>query len=200
MNPRMVCALAALALGATAGPAGWFISDRLEQENDFCVSCHLEGGEPLHADNRADLDARPAQALAPAHAAAGHPDEREFRCIDCHGGTGFLGRARVKLLSVKDAFWYVVGRFEEPEGMHWPIEDEGCVKCHQAFEPSPSSNGEPQAFHALAIHNHALGVSCVACHGAHEQGGLADFHFLHPVSVRAECAKCHPEFEEELQP
>ncbi|MCP5058769.1 MAG: hypothetical protein GY937_18870 [bacterium] len=191
--------IAALALAAVAGPSGWVLTDRLEQDNAFCVSCHLDAERTLHADNRRDFDARPPEALAPAHAAAGHPDERPFRCIDCHGGTGFLGRGRVKLHSAKDAFWYVVGRFEEPEGMHWPIEDEDCVSCHDAFDPPVREAWQAPAFHALAVHNTAFDVSCVSCHIAHERGGLTGSHFLHPAIVRAGCATCHSEFEKELE-
>ncbi len=185
------------ALGAISAPAGWLVTDRLEQDNDFCVSCHLDADTALHESNHADLDTRPPEALAPAHAAAGHRDGRAFRCIDCHGGAGFVGRARVKLLSAKDAFWYVVGRFEEPEGMHWPLWDEDCVKCHDTFDPPAREPWEPPAFHGLPVHNNVLGVACVTCHAAHERGGLADQFFLHPEPVRAACAGCHPEFEEE---
>ncbi|MCP3986858.1 MAG: hypothetical protein GY723_20925, partial [bacterium] len=91
MTPWKICTLAVLGLGTFAGPMGWIVSDRLERDNDFCVSCHLDPDTPLHADNRADFDARPPEAMAAAHAAAGHPDDRSFRCIDCHGGSGFLG-------------------------------------------------------------------------------------------------------------
>ena len=111
----------ALAVAAVvAAPTGWVVTDRLEADNAFCVSCHLDAETPLHRDHDADFRARPPVSLAAAHAAAENAEHEDavFRCIDCHGGTAFLGRARVKLLSAKDAFWYVTGRFEEPDGMH----------------------------------------------------------------------------------
>ena len=43
--------------------------------------------------------------LAAAHAAAGNqgrPADPGFRCIDCHGGVGLPGRARVKALAAMD--------------------------------------------------------------------------------------------------
>ena len=187
----------ALVAGAVGAPSGWWITDRLEQANDFCNACHLEAGVRLHAGQRRDFDARPPLSLAGAHGAArvAGREDPAFRCIDCHGGTEALGRSRVKLLSAKDAFWYALGRFDEPEGMRWPLWDADCAKCHASFE---EREGAPNPrFHELAVHNHELGMECVACHLVHEGGGLAEADFLHPKHVRSRCAECHREFEEE---
>lgn len=179
------------------GPAGWMLSDRLEQENDFCNACHLTPATPLHERIRQDFDAQPSRNLAAAHALAGseHRDDRSFRCIDCHGGTGPLGRARVKALAAKDAFWYVVGDFEEPESMRWPLRDEDCTKCHAEFSPAPGAGAQP--FHAVPVHNGRFEVRCVACHTAHEGGGNPQAYFLDASRLRPLCARCHPEFSEE---
>lgn len=184
---------AAIAAGALGGPLGWAVTDRLEQDDRFCIACHLEPDVPLHIDNFEDFRDRPAVSLAVAHAAAGNDahDDGAFRCIDCHGGTGLTGRARVKLLSAKDAFWYAVGRFEEPDGMRWPLRDADCTWCHASFEER--ADAANPAFHALPVHNVELGVGCVECHLSHERGGLADHDFLHPERVREQCARCHAE-------
>jgi len=195
-----------LVAGLMAGPVGWFVTDHLESDNAFCISCHLDASTPLHRDNKADFDARPPVSLAVAHAAAGNDahEDGAFRCIDCHGGTGLVGRARVKLLSAKDAFWYVTGRFEEPDGMHWPLRDEDCGSCHASFEEREADwvedadgmggGGANPAFHELAVHNRELSASCVSCHLSHERGGLESHFFVHPANVRTQCARCHPEF------
>jgi hypothetical protein len=185
------------ALGAGLGAAGWWVTDLLERDDDFCNACHLSEDVPLHIEIRRDFDARPPASLAAAHAAAAvRAREREpaFRCIDCHGGASAIGRLRVKALAAKDAFWYVVGRFEEPTHMAWPLWDEDCRRCHAEY--SVRGGGLGPAFHELAVHNVELGVDCVECHLAHESGGQADFHFLHSAHVRRQCARCHPEFEE----
>ena len=81
--------------GAVAAPIGWMVTDHLESDDDFCNACHLEPGLPLHIDLRRDFDAPRAATLAGLHgssAAAGR--EEPFRCIDCHGGVSFAGRAR----------------------------------------------------------------------------------------------------------
>jgi nitrate/TMAO reductase-like tetraheme cytochrome c subunit len=141
----------------------------------------------------AHLPARTARAAgAPG---AGH-DPAAFRCIDCHGGTSPLGRLRVKLLAARDAFWYVVGDFEEPTEMRWPLWDEDCLKCHTAFDESTVEAWRSPRFHQLPVHNAALGVDCVECHRVHAAGGNPTAFFLHAPSVRAQCVRCHPKFEE----
>lgn len=190
--------LAASVVGAVAAPAGWLVTDHLERDNDFCNACHLASGVPLHEEVREAFDSRPPPTLAAAHAVAGVADrEAGFRCIDCHGGTSLVGRARVKALAAKDAFWYVVGHFEEPDGMRWPLWDEDCRKCHASFDEGVAADAwQSPRFHQVALHNVELGVDCVTCHRVHDLGGNADAHFIHADSVRVECARCHPEFAE----
>ena len=197
---RRAIVIAAIS-SALAAPLAWWGTDRLEESDSFCSACHLPSGAPLHEANVADFRARPAVSLAVAHAVAGNEarDDGAFRCIDCHGGTGFAGRARVKLLSARDALVYVSRRFAEPEGMRWPLRDDDCRRCHGTFASAASAPNEWEtpAFHQLPVHNRELGVGCVECHLAHPRGGLAENDFLHPEPVRGQCARCHPEFAEE---
>lgn len=189
-----------LLAAAVAAPTGWLVTDQLEQDDAFCVSCHLDVETPLHEQKLADFRGRPPVALAAAHAAAGNDAAADgaFRCIDCHGGTGLLGRARVKALSAKDAFWYVVGRFDEPDQMHWPLWDADCRKCHQSYTATSGASADP-LFHEVAEHNTELPVTCVECHRSHDREGLASHYFVVPDVVRSQCARCHLEFEEALQ-
>ncbi|MGH0030239.1 MAG: cytochrome c3 family protein [Myxococcota bacterium] len=187
--------------GVAAAPVGWFGTDALERDDDFCNACHLPDGSgtPLHIDVRRDFDAPQAASLAGAHGLArlGHEaDERDFRCIDCHGGVGLLGRARVKVLAAKDALVYLTGDFEEPDGMHWPLRDADCAQCHARFDTSPYEEWESPRFHQLPVHNADLGVDCVECHEAHETGGIPTYQFLRADRVRAQCARCHAEYEQ----
>ena len=187
---RVRLAVALLLLGAIGGPVGWQVTDRLESNNAFCASCHLDADTPLHREIARDFELWPVSTLASKHgkAVVEGRDEAAFRCVDCHGGTGLVGRARVKLLAAKDAFWYVSGRFEEPRQMSVPLRDEDCSKCHADH---PAAAGQPDAaqpFHALAVHDTNLGLACVACHEAHVSGGRAEAYFLRAERVRSECA------------
>jgi hypothetical protein len=197
LSTRVLVAGALVAV--LAAPLGWFGSDALEADNDFCNACHLEPGVPLHIDIRQDFDRQEPVNLAGLHATsdvAARATDPAFRCIDCHGGVGFAGKARTKWLAAKDAFWFVVGHFEEPSGMAHPLRDADCRQCHDAFEASPEGETMPP-FHGLPVHNAALGVACVACHVVHGTDGSEDLYYLEPVRVRRECAGCHREFASE---
>jgi nitrate/TMAO reductase-like tetraheme cytochrome c subunit len=188
----------AAAVGIVCAPAGWVVTDVLEQRNDFCNACHLEPGAPLHIRIRRDFDAAPPATLAAAHGAArveGRADAA-FRCIDCHGGVGLAGRLRVKTLAARDAFWYVTGHFEEPDAMRWPLRDADCRRCHAHFDESQAEAWQSPRFHQLGVHNVKLGVACVECHQSHVAGGNPDAYFLDAAHVRSRCARCHSEFEE----
>jgi hypothetical protein len=191
----------AVLAGSVCAPLGWIVTDHLEQDNDFCNACHLGPGVPLHIDIRDDFDARPPRSLAALHAAAQHADpgaprDGPFRCIACHGGASLAGRVRVKALAAKDSFWYLVGDFDEPHGMRWPLWNQDCTRCHARFEPAEAEPWRQPPFHALPVHNVALGVNCVECHLVHETGGAPEAYFLKPPLVRSQCARCHSEFEE----
>jgi hypothetical protein len=187
--------------GVLSVPVGWLVTDALESADDFCNACHLSRGVPLHIELRRDFDSRPPASLAALHAAqppaaAGSPAEgRAFRCIDCHGGVGLVGKARVKLLAARDAFWWTVRRFEEPTAMRWPLWDADCRQCHERFEVKGDELGYP-AFHDLPPHNVELGVGCVECHDSHDPGGNADAWFLHAAPVRRQCVRCHPQYKQ----
>ena len=151
-----------------------------------------------HIDIRDHFEERPAMTLAALHAESpveSRPEDPAFRCIDCHGGVGFLGGARVKVLAAKDAFWWTVGIFDEPHEMHWPLLDADCRQCHEQYQPR-ESEFEPVRFHEVELHNVDLGRGCVWCHVAHDRGGDEEFYFLEPLKLRARCADCHTEFKD----
>ena len=190
-----------MGLAAGMGVTGWAVTDALEQDNDFCNRCHLSENVPLHEAIRNDFDARPPASLASLHASqpvAKRPEASAMRCIDCHGGVSWLGRARVKGLAARDAFWWLTGRFDEPTHMSSPLWDEDCRQCHERFERAEHELGNPP-FHSLAVHNSALGVDCVECHTAHEIGASPDAYFLQTAHIRRQCGRCHVEFEEDPQ-
>jgi nitrate/TMAO reductase-like tetraheme cytochrome c subunit len=190
----MVAALGLLTL--LGGPTGWFVTDALERDNDFCNACHLTEAVPLHIDIRHEFDAVTPVNLAGVHGGAlvdsRAGDAAAFRCIDCHGGTGFLGRAKVKVLAAKDTFWWLTGHFEEPTEMVWPLEEADCRKCHGRFAVK-AGDFEAPAFHDIALHNVELGVGCVECHLVHRPGDETNYS-LDAAHTRKQCARCHSEY------
>jgi hypothetical protein len=174
-------------LAALAGaPAGWLASDHFERQNEFCTSCHLEPGKPLHEQKMSDFVRAPATSLVAAH----HGAEPDFRCIDCHGGASFPNKLRVKAVAARDAFFYVLGRFEEPRDMEHPLWNEDCAQCHATYAPE-----RDDAFHAIDVHNLPdFEYECVKCHQAHPTGRNASLAFLEREPLVAVCQNCHEEF------
>lgn len=175
---------------------GWWWSDVLERDNDFCNACHLSVDAPLHIDIREDFDSRPPATLAGVHGFStevSRAASTAVRCIDCHGGVGPLGRTRVKLLAARDAFVWLSGDFEEPAEMKHPLRDADCRKCHTGVRQSGDSESQ-EKFHDLAVHNVDLGVDCVECHTVHKGGTSAALFFLDADLVRTQCGRCHVQF------
>ncbi|MCP5045307.1 MAG: hypothetical protein GY944_30125 [bacterium] len=182
-----------------AASAGWFVSDAVEANNDFCTACHLPDGNTLHSEIRAGFDASPVYTLAAVHREARvavEGGERSFRCIDCHAGVGFVGRAKVKLLASKDALVWLAGDFDEPDQMQFPLGEADCRQCHVGFAAAQKDEDEALRFHALAVHNADLGVNCVECHTVHDGGGDEQAFFLNAPVVREQCGRCHSQFQE----
>ena len=176
----------ALVVALASAPAGWWISDQFEAQNEFCTSCHLERDTPLHAEKMDAFLRAPASSLVAAH----HGAEPDFGCIDCHGGASFANKLRVKTVAARDAFFYLLGRFEEPKHMEHPLWNEDCVKCHAKYEP-----GRDDAFHAIDVHNLPdFGYDCVQCHQAHPAGREPSLDYLEREGLVAVCRNCHEEF------
>ena len=177
-----------IALGAAlaSAPAGWLVSDHFEAQNEFCTSCHLDAATPLHQAKLEDFLRAPATSLVAAHREA----ERDFRCIDCHGGASFPNKLRVKTVAARDAIAYLLGRFEEPDAMEHPLWNEDCAKCHASYEAA-----RDDAFHAIGVHNlPEFEYDCVQCHGAHPAGREKSLDYLERESLVAVCRNCHEEF------
>ncbi len=179
-----------------AAPAGWLVTDRLEADDDFCNACHLPDGAVLHQRHREDFDRLIPVTLSGAHGRA-FLDEREedpeFRCIDCHGGVGAVGRTRVKLLAAWDGLLYLSGDFEEPDGMAWPLGPEDCRRCHTTFRGAAAPGWGLDAYHGLPEHDGPGTPSCVDCHQVHVRGGDAYAYFMGREHVDRVCARCHEE-------
>jgi hypothetical protein len=155
---------------------------RLDQENRFCVSCHLHTAEyrGMTGDSLATL----AAAHARAHR-GGHPE----RCFTCHSGEGVMGWSAVTALSAWDAARWVLGDRHETKAMRLPITNAACLKCHAEVTRGGTSKDPNSVFHALSNHR-GVKTPCVTCHVTHARG-THERWFLDPEVVRRQCQTCH---------
>ncbi len=186
-------------LGATfvvgLGGAAWVVSDRVEQRNDFCNACHLPDGAVLHLGQRLDFDRVMPVDLSGVHG-RGFVDARadgELRCIDCHSGAGAPERLRVKLIAARDGIRYLLGDFEEPEGMPFDLSAATCRRCHPGFRRSAAPGWTVDSFHGSPEHDGPHAPPCVRCHAVHERDGDPFAYFMSRARVDAQCRSCHGE-------
>lgn len=183
MRPwRAILAFAALGTLAVA------TVKKLDEDNRFCVSCHL------HEDLLRDMTANPGVALTSAHfaAAAHEPKGHPERCFTCHSGEGVVGWTQVTVLSAWDAARWVAGDRDEPTHMRLPLTDGACLKCHAQDVRGSKTSEETEAFHQLTDHR-SLPMKCIDCHSAHRHGE-ARKTWLDNSRVAPQCMRCHKDF------
>ncbi|MEO7866612.1 MAG: cytochrome c3 family protein [Candidatus Eisenbacteria bacterium] len=197
-SPHRVFLIAALSV-VGALTAALVVVKRLDEDNRFCVSCHL------HEDLSRVTHATPPSTLAAAHFHAS-ADARvgvitakarsvapPTRCFTCHSGEGVVGWSQVTLLSAWDASRWVLGDRHEPRSMRLPITNDACLKCHAADVRGTMSEVETSNYHDLSRHN-SVSMACVSCHEVHDRAEPNQL-FLRKATVQARCATCHRDLE-----
>ena len=184
LKPWLRVGLVLLALATT----GVITVKKLDEDNRFCVSCHL------HEEHLRDMTATPGVALTSAHfaAAAREPKGHPERCFTCHSGEGVVGWTQVTVLSAWDAARWVAGARSEPTHMRLPLTDAACLKCHAADVRGSKTSEETEEFHELTDHR-SLPMKCIDCHSAHDHGE-ARKTWLDNTRVNAQCLRCHKDF------
>jgi hypothetical protein len=165
-------------LGLVGFVASIEVTDRLEEDNRFCISCHLH--EQIMDHFRTAVPQR--ITLAGAH------DEAEVKCIDCHIGATLSDKLIVKAIAGWDTVRYFLGSFKEPDHLRFPLGDRTCLKCHPDGGQSPT---RAEAFHNDPNHRH-MRFECVACHQSHPVREASTL-FLEQSLVRPICQECHKE-------
>lgn len=188
--------LLAGAVALASGTAAIGYVSHLEQDNRFCVACHRPDGKRLHGELFDRYEAKPPVNLSAAHAAA----KKAVTCIDCHGGVGVDGRARVLSIAAWDTLKYLSGQFKEPERMVVPLRDRECIQCHAdhnagLFPEGGQAGGRD--FHKHSDHRR-LPMTCVECHAAHVAGDPW-LQFVNNRVVLPLCQRCHREMGQEQQ-
>lgn len=176
---------------------------KLDEDNRFCVACHLHGREFR------EMVGTPGTTLASAHHGAEDRHQHPERCFTCHSGEGITGWTAVTALSAYDAARWVLGDRHESTTMRLPIEDRACTKCHAAdlaakmnmaaaHQETPDEGfGEEgsqeasadQNFHQIRDHRNVR-TACVTCHTIHTTGEKTRL-FMQPAVVQEQCRNCH---------
>lgn len=181
------------ALGIGGFTAGALITDRLEQDNRFCIACHapklIRVGEITYSRLHEKIyrEFQPADGRA-SNLAAGHNLKPQVKCIDCHIGAGSRDYLIIKGIAARDAAKYLVGRYREPEGLTYALGERTCLKCH----PDGGQNlKNPKTFHNAPYHRDPRNA-CSDCHRSHDEAP-AESGFLQQVLVKPRCDSCHLE-------
>ena len=171
--------------GVAAFAAGLAITDHLEQDNSFCVACHLSEDQPLHQEKYETFF--PIEGSVTTLAAAHHGGSgTTFKCVDCHNGATFTDKLQIKAQAARDAVAYLLGDFEEPDRMRFSLGNRLCLACHFT-EGEPVKTEKP--FHA-ASHHRQMPQLCTDCHKVHPRAS-AERRFLIREVVKPLCDECH---------
>lgn len=171
----------ALAAGVVGFGAGAAITDRLEQDNRFCIACHRPE-KPLHAKVYAGFHpvAGKLVTLAAAH------NLPQVKCIGCHIGADRKDYVAVKATAAWDTAHWLVGAYTDPTRLRYPLGDRTCLKCHPDGGQNPK---DPEAFHNAPYHRDPRN-GCSDCHRSHLEAP-AEARFLDAATVKPLCDECH---------
>ena len=155
-----------------------------EQDDNFCVSCHTQPESEFVARNQSADANQTAQDLA-----SFHHRKKDVRCIDCHVGEGFFGRATVVSLAAWDAFKHYTGIARQPAVIVFPVQNEACLKCHLTDVTKPGfDNHEHNKYYDPQLSPPS--IQCVNCHVSHRLGNeQTAFQFRDAILPR--CEYCH---------
>lgn len=178
--------LVLLISGVAAFGAGIAITDYLEQDNEFCISCHLTDQKRLHQEKLTTF--LPMQGQITTLAAAHYVGEKRgtFKCVDCHNGATFTDKLLIKAQAARDTVAYFMGSFQEPDHMRFALGNRVCLKCHTTSGRNPHND---TAFHNASYHTD-LPFVCYECHAVHPPAG-SDTRFLRRHTVQQLCDSCH---------
>ena len=108
-----------MASGVVGFATGAAMTDRLEQDNRFCLACHRPW-KPLHAKVYGSFYPVDGTLLTLAGA---HNATAQVKCIDCHIGAHRKDYVIVKAMAAWDTGRWLVGAYKDPEMLRYPLGD-----------------------------------------------------------------------------
>ena len=154
---------------------------QFENRDSFCASCHTQP-ESTYFQRESAQD--------PTDLASFHT-EKDTRCIDCHSGSGSIGRASAMMLGARDLLAFLSNHYAQPAPLTRAITDSHCLKCHQDVTQKRDFNDH---FHRLLSQWQQLDLnaaSCVDCHQSHTTDGDLSVQFLNRGVATRVCERCH---------
>jgi hypothetical protein len=157
---------------------------RLETNDSFCASCHVE---PETTYYQASLKPAEATTLAAFHAGEG------TRCIDCHSRRWVPGRIWAQLGGLQNFLAFRSGKHTNPAVTTRPVGDGGCSKCHGDLT---WVSERPGHYHSPGLRRRWRAANgpantCEACHSSHEAIAPASDHFMEAEQIEIQCDACH---------
>jgi len=188
-------------LGLLLSAGGFAYAASQESHDPFCASCHTQ---PESTYYQRSIDSQSIDL------ASNHTDQ-QARCIDCHSGSGVLGRMQAELLGARNAAAWYTHTAVQPAELTIQIHDENCLKCHQDvtrrdYQPKHQINitilgrrGEeeeagPNHWHELMARWQEISPSagsCTSCHSGHLTDGSAATGWENEQTTRSVCEACH---------
>ena len=173
------------------------VASSLEENDNFCTSCHLAPEETYVARSLAaqDEEAPVLDDLASGHYhLAAEAGESAFRCIDCHrGDDSFNDRATTLFTGARDALTFVTGGADETlEKAHVgdpELLERACLKCHV---PTLMERGFNNHYHnqlPQAKVAEAAGAEVVDPEIGINEGDL--FTEMGGAETKVTCSSCH---------
>ena len=168
-------------VGLTGVIGGERYASHLEQDNNFCGSCHTQP----ETEYLARFDSAVAQSNATDLAAFHH--RKDVKCIDCHTGEGIIGRGEVFSLATWDAIKHFTGIQRQPATIVVPVQNEACIKCHQDTMTTTGFNNHE---HNKMLDPAAPFIRCTDCHVSHRVGVESEA-FQFRDAILPQCEYCH---------
>jgi predicted CXXCH cytochrome family protein len=179
----LIWLLGAAGLAILLAASGFGFAATQEGHDVFCSSCHTM---PESTFYQRSVAATPVD-LASAHTA------KQTRCIDCHSGSGTLGRMQAELLGAHNAFAWITHTAVQPAKLTHPIGDENCLKCHQQVI-STAQVDINNHFHVFLARWQSISPAaarCTSCHQGHNTDVSAQQAYLNVPTTRQVCDDCH---------
>lgn len=183
-----------LVLIGLAALAGTGSAVALENNDEFCDSCHTEPETTYVAQIHEARESESAPTLAAFHAFTTgsfteQPGTKVARCIDCHSGPHPADRAATLVKAAGDSVEFFLGTADMPARLDEPLPDANCTKCH--VDDYDADDSFENHFHTLLRDPDApTTIRCADCHVAHELATDLD-QFTVRSAVIPTCERCH---------